>query len=77
MISRESVVVAGIGIAAGLAGALGLTRVLGALLYDTSPTDPVALGMAALLLLGVAFVASWWPAGRAARVDPAGALRSE
>ncbi|MBC7898229.1 MAG: ABC transporter permease [Cytophagaceae bacterium] len=77
MISRESVVVAGFGIAAGLAGALALTRVLGSLLYDTSPTDPVALGMAALLLLAVAFAASWWPAGRAAQVDPAGALRAE
>lgn len=77
MISRESVVVASIGIGAGLAGALGLTRVLGSLLYDTSPTDPVALGVAAVVLLGVAFVASWWPAGRAARVDPAGALRAE
>jgi predicted permease len=77
MISRESVVVAGLGIAAGLAGAVALTRVLGSLLYDTSPTDPVSLGAAALLLLGVAFAASWWPAGRAAKVDPAGALRAE
>lgn len=77
MISRESVVVASFGIAAGLAGAVALTRVLGTLLYDTSPTDPMALGTAVALLLGVAFAASWWPAGRAARVDPARALRAE
>ena len=51
--------------------------VLGALLFETSPLDPAALAGAALLLLGVAFGASWGPAGRAARVDPASALRAE
>jgi predicted permease len=77
MVARQAVVAAGLGIAGGLAGAAALTRVLGALLFETNPLDPAALAGAALLLLGVAFGASWGPAGRAARVDPASALRAE
>jgi predicted permease len=75
MVSRDVMRAASVGVALGLAGAVGVTRVLATLLYDTSPTDPTALGAAALFLLTVAFVASWWPAGGAARVDPARALR--
>jgi ABC-type antimicrobial peptide transport system permease subunit len=77
MVARQAVVMAGVGVVVGLAGALALTRALGALLFETSPIDPAALAGSALLLLAVAFVASWAPAGRAARVEPALALRSE
>jgi ABC-type lipoprotein release transport system permease subunit len=47
------------------------------LLYDVSATDPVTLGGTCVLLLLVAFVASWLPARRAAAVDPSDALRSD
>jgi ABC-type antimicrobial peptide transport system permease subunit len=63
------------GAAAGLAGALALSRVLGSLLHGVSPTDPVAFAGAGLLLLAVAAVASLLPARRAARLDPVEVLR--
>jgi predicted permease len=61
----------------GLAGAFALTRVLEGLLYDLSPTDPATLAAAAVALLGTAWLATWLPARRAARVDPLMALRYE
>jgi putative ABC transport system permease protein len=63
------------GIALGLAGALALTRVMTSLLFKTSDTDPMAFGGVALLFVLVAFAASYIPARRAARIDPATALR--
>jgi putative ABC transport system permease protein len=68
---------AGIGVAVGIAGALGLTRVLTRLLYEVSPTDPLTFAGVALLLLLIALLASWLPARRAAGVDPMEALRYE
>ena len=66
-----------VGLAAGTVGALVLSRLLGAQLYDVSPTDPVVFGGVAVVLVIVAVLASGVPARRAARVDPAIALRSE
>jgi putative ABC transport system permease protein len=66
-----------VGLVAGGVAALMLTRVLGAQLYDVSPTDPVVFGGVAVALIAVAVLASGVPARRAARVDPAVALRSE
>ena len=77
MISRQAVVVAAVGVVAGLVGALVVTRALAALLVGVSPIDPPTLASAALLLLVVAFAASWLPARRAALVDPAQTLRAE
>src|SRR5688500_12973713 len=68
-------VAAGLGI--GLAGAIGVSRLLSSLLYGVDPNDPVTLLAVALGLGGVALVASWLPARRAAGVDPVVALRSE
>ena len=71
-----SVRLALLGVAVGLVGAVLATRVLGALLYDVSPTDPATLGGVALLLVLLAAVAAWVPARRASRVDPTEALRA-
>ncbi len=61
----------------GLVLSLLIGRVLGGLLYEVSPIDPVVLPAAPLLLAAVAVWATWIPARRAARVDPLAALRSE
>ena len=60
----------------GLVCAVATSRVLRGLLYDVSATDPLTLAVTVVVLLGVAFLASWIPARRAAAVDPAGAMRS-
>ena len=75
-VTREGIVLAATGLAVGIAGALALTRMLAAQLYGVSALDPVAFAAGPALLLGVALLASWIPARRAARVDPAIALRS-
>jgi ABC-type antimicrobial peptide transport system permease subunit len=68
---------AALGVAIGVAVALAASRVMQSLLYDTSPREPmVALGVSALLI-GIAAAASALPARRAARVDPAGVLRTD
>jgi predicted lysophospholipase L1 biosynthesis ABC-type transport system permease subunit len=68
---------AAVGVGLGSAGAALLGRVLAADLYEVSPHDPLALGLAALVLLAAAAAASAIPARRAARIDPLVALRSE
>lgn len=77
MVVRQSVTLAAIGAVIGLAGALATTRLLGTLLFGVSPTDPLVLAGAAVLLGGIALVASYAPARRASRVDPAEALRAD
>ncbi|MBF5045668.1 ABC transporter permease [Aggregicoccus sp. 17bor-14] len=65
------------GVALGLVLALALGRLLGGLLYGVQPADPLTLLAVPLLLTGVALLASWVPARRATRVDPASTLRAE
>ena len=65
------------GLAAGVAGSAGLTRLLTGMLYEVRPLDPVVLGGVSLLLAAVALLASYLPARRAARIDPIAALRCE
>jgi predicted permease len=77
MVVREALGVVGVGLAVGVAGAVALTRVLGTLLYDVSPTDPLTFTAVTLALGAVAVTASYFPARRAARVDPIVALRQE
>jgi len=60
-----------------LLGAYWLTRVVAALLYGVEATDVVTFAGVALVLLGVASLASYLPARRAARVDPVIAMRAE
>jgi putative ABC transport system permease protein len=62
MVVREGARVAGIGLAVGMAGALGLTRLMGALLFEVEPTDAATYAVVGLGLLGVALLASWVPA---------------
>jgi ABC-type antimicrobial peptide transport system permease subunit len=77
LVLREALVLAGLGLAAGLFAAVGFTRVISALLYDVSPTDPITLLVVSSTLLFAALLAAFVPALRATRVDPMHALRSE
>ena len=65
------------GLIAGIAGALGLTRLLKSLLFEVSPTDPLIFSAVSIGLTAVALAAMVIPARRATRVDPLDALRHE
>ncbi|HEY1760677.1 MAG TPA: ABC transporter permease [Bryobacteraceae bacterium] len=77
MVARQGMLVAGAGISVGLVAALGLMRLMASLLFDVKPSDPQTFAAVAAGLAGVAFLACWLPARRAARVDPMVALRHE
>jgi predicted permease len=77
MVLRQGLVLSATGIGVGLAMAIGVTRLMSALLFGVSPLDPLTFVSVGLGLLGVALLASYVPARRAARVDPMVALRSE
>jgi ABC-type antimicrobial peptide transport system permease subunit len=65
------------GIAIGVAASYWTTRLIASQLFDVAPTDPVTYATVVVALLGVAVLACYVPARRAARFDPAVALRSE
>jgi putative ABC transport system permease protein len=67
----------GVGLAAGFAGSLALTRLLQSLLYGVEARDPLTMALVGVTLVVVALLACYIPARRAARVDPASALRNE
>jgi predicted permease len=77
LVLGQSLRVTAIGILLGIAGALGLTRLLQSLLYEVSPTDPVTFASVLVLLAAIASAASYLPMRRAMRVDPLVALRYE
>jgi predicted permease len=77
LILRPAVLQLGVGILIGLAGAVGVGRILTSVLVQTSSTDSVTLAAISVVLVAVALAACVWPARRAARLDPAVALRHE
>jgi predicted permease len=77
LIARQSLPIALIGIACGLAAAAGLARLMRGILYEVDPVDPVTFASVATLVLIVATLAALVPARRAMRVDPMIALRHE
>ncbi|HEY6385983.1 MAG TPA: ABC transporter permease [Candidatus Acidoferrum sp.] len=77
LVFRQGLTLAAIGIAVGIVGAFALTGLLSTLLYDVTPTDIATFATAPAILLGVASLACWIPARRAARIDPMLALRHE
>jgi putative ABC transport system permease protein len=77
MVVREAVIMAAAGIGVGLVGALALTRLMGALLFDLKPTDPVTYLAVTGVLGALALLASSLPALRASRIDPVLAMRGE
>jgi putative ABC transport system permease protein len=77
LVVRQGMTMTLVGLALGLLGAFGLSRVLRGLLFGVSPTDPLTFGGVSLVLLAVALFACLIPARRATRVDPIVALRTE
>jgi putative ABC transport system permease protein len=77
MVLRNGAVLAVTGVSIGLLAAFLLARLITSLLFQTSAADPPTFSLVPLLLLGVALLACYLPARRAARVDPMTALRYE
>src|SRR5262249_18386609 len=75
LVLRGGMVMTGIGLALGFAGALGLTRLMASLLFGVGARDPMTMLGVAGILGGVALLACYIPAHRATRVDPMAALR--
>jgi putative ABC transport system permease protein len=77
MILRQSFAVIGIGLVAGILGALAVTRLMSSLLYGVSSSDLSIYAIVTIVLSGAALVATYFPARRAMTVDPMVALRYE
>jgi putative ABC transport system permease protein len=77
MVLRQGTALVIVGLTLGLLGAVSVSRVLSSLLYGVGAKDPLTYATAALLLGVVALLATYFPAFRAARVDPMAALRKE
>jgi predicted permease len=77
MVMRESMVLVGIGIAAGLAVAIAASRLVATLLFGLRPRDPGTILAATAVMIGVAALAGFLPARRASKVDPMVALHYE
>jgi len=77
LVLRSGMRMAALGVALGVPAAMGLTRLLSAMLYGVRPGDPLTFALVAAVLVGVALLACWLPARAATRVDPLVALRHE
>jgi predicted permease len=75
MVLMEGGVLLGLGLALGVGGALLASRLIRGLLFGVAPQDPVTLAGVAVMMVAVGIGACWLPALRAARIDPAVALR--
>ncbi|HKE26384.1 MAG TPA: ABC transporter permease [Bryobacteraceae bacterium] len=77
MVLREGLVLAVVGVSAGVAGSLALMRAISSLLFGVTPRDPLTFATVSLVLGIIALIGCYLPAQRAMRVDPMIALRSE
>jgi len=77
MVMQESLMMIALGLSIGLIAALAAGRFVRALLFNLAATDPVTIGVATLVMIGVSAIAAYLPARRASRVDPIIALRYE
>jgi putative ABC transport system permease protein len=77
LVLRHGAGIMGLGVAVGIVVALGTTRVLASLLFDLSPNDPTSYAWVVAILAATSAVASFAPAWRASRSDPAEALRAD
>ena len=68
---------AALGLVLGLLASLGAARLMGSVLYNVSPYDPLSLAAVSLVLVAIGLIASWLPSHRATRVNPVEALRAE
>jgi len=77
MIVAQGARLAAIGIAIGLFGAWGLTRVMASMLDTPRPADPIVIGAMVLMIALIALLTSWWPARRVTCIQPMDALRTD
>jgi len=77
LVLRRSLLQLAIGLPVGMAGALGVGRLLQSLLVQTSGRDPLTIASIAFVMVGVSVAACFWPARKATRLDPLTALRYE
>jgi ABC-type antimicrobial peptide transport system permease subunit len=74
---RQGLLLAGAGVALGLAAAAGLTHLMSSLLFGVTAVDPLTYAVVSALLLAVSVLASYLPARRAMGIDPVRALRAD
>lgn len=77
MVARQGMLLVGIGLVVGVAGAIAAGRVLASYLYETQPTDPLILLAVGALFVLAGVIACLGPAWRATTIDPLTALRAE
>jgi ABC-type antimicrobial peptide transport system permease subunit len=77
MVMREVLLLVALGVGIGLAAAMATTRLVSGLLFGLTPTDPLTIALATIMMIGVAALAGYLPARRASRIDPMIALRYE
>ena len=77
LVVRQGMILTGLGVLLGIGAALGLTRLMSSLLFGVGAMDPPTYALVAVALSGVALLASYLPARRASKLDPAVTLRQE